>query len=82
MGTMDIWYAHLDEDQIMKAVRDVAAETEQTTKAAGRKAKARGKEAKTEDKQAKKAIRTAESAVAINAPAMAGVQPRYPGAAV
>jgi uncharacterized protein (DUF2252 family) len=60
MGTMDIWYSHLDEDQIMKAVRDVAAATEQSTKAAGRKSKAGGKGARTEDKQAKKAIRTAE----------------------
>ena len=27
MGTMDIWYAHLDEDELMKAVRDALAGT-------------------------------------------------------
>src|SRR5215218_904904 len=27
MRTMDIWYAHLDDDQLMVAVRDVVAET-------------------------------------------------------
>jgi len=38
----------------------VAADTEQTTKVAGRKAKAGSKDAKIEGKQAKKAVRTAE----------------------
>jgi uncharacterized protein (DUF2252 family) len=48
MGTMDIWYAHLDEDNLLKAIRT-------TTKAA-----AKGKEAKT----AKRAQKTAEKTLA------------------
>jgi hypothetical protein len=32
MRTMDIWYAHLDEDELMKAVRGVLAETAQEAK--------------------------------------------------
>jgi uncharacterized protein (DUF2252 family) len=51
MRTMDIWYAHLSEDEVMNAVRGVVAET----KAAGKKAK--GKE---EAKEAKRAQKTAE----------------------
>jgi uncharacterized protein (DUF2252 family) len=48
MGTLDIWYSHLDEDNLLKAIRT-------TTKAAGK-----GKEAKT----AKRARKTAEKTLA------------------
>jgi uncharacterized protein (DUF2252 family) len=48
MRTMDIWYAHLDEDQLLKAIRTTA------------KASGKGKEAKT----AKRAAKTAEKALA------------------
>ena len=55
MGTMDIWYARLDEDQVMKAIR---ASTAEATKAGdGKKGKAR-KDAKLAKKGAKTADRT------------------------
>jgi uncharacterized protein (DUF2252 family) len=54
MRTMDIWYAHLTEDDVMAAVRGVVAETE---KGGGKKAKAQHKQ---EVKAAKKAEKTAE----------------------
>jgi uncharacterized protein (DUF2252 family) len=52
MGTMDIWYASLDEDDIMKAVRGAVAKTK------GQKGK--GKKGKTEREQAERAAKTAE----------------------
>jgi uncharacterized protein (DUF2252 family) len=45
MGTMDIWYAHLDEDELMQGVRSAAAESSRTKK---------------ERKAAKRAEKTAE----------------------
>jgi uncharacterized protein (DUF2252 family) len=54
MRTMDIWYAHLTEDDVMAAVRGTVAETK---KGGGKKAKARHKQ---EVKAAKKAAKTAE----------------------
>jgi uncharacterized protein (DUF2252 family) len=54
MGTMDIWYAHLDEDQVMTAVRRVAAEASKTGK---------GKKARKEAKVATRAEKTAEKTV-------------------
>jgi uncharacterized protein (DUF2252 family) len=45
MGTMDIWYAHLDEDELMQGVRSAAAEASKTKK---------------ERKAAKRAEKTAE----------------------
>jgi uncharacterized protein (DUF2252 family) len=50
MGTMDIWYASLDEDDLMKAVRGAVAKTK------GQK----GKKGKTEKEQAERAAKTAE----------------------
>jgi len=32
MGTLDIWYAHLDEDELMQGVRSAAAESSRTKK--------------------------------------------------
>jgi len=52
MRTMDIWYAHLDDDQVMKSVRGVVAETRQATKGA--------KEAKNQPKAALKDTRKQE----------------------
>jgi uncharacterized protein (DUF2252 family) len=49
MGTMDIWYAHLDEDELMQGVRSAAAESSRTKK---------------ERKAAKRAEKTAEKAAA------------------
>ena len=54
MRTMDIWYAHLTEDDVMAAVRGAVAETK---KGGGKKAKAQHKQ---EVKAAKKAEKTAE----------------------
>ncbi|HEY6706937.1 MAG TPA: DUF2252 domain-containing protein, partial [Actinomycetota bacterium] len=50
MGTMDIWYAHLDEDQLLKAMRTAA-------KASGKQAKA----AKRAEKKAEKALAKAHT---------------------
>ena len=54
MRTMDIWYAHLDEDELMAAVRGTVAKTK---KAGGKKAKAKQKQ---EVEAAKRAQKTAE----------------------
>jgi len=50
MGTMDIWYAHLDEDELMSAIRKAVAGT--TKEAKGAK---KGKKAKKDEKQEKQA---------------------------
>ena len=55
MRTMDIWYAHLDEDTLMNAVRGALAET--TTKA--KEAKKAPKKTKVEAKQQEKLVKTA-----------------------
>jgi uncharacterized protein (DUF2252 family) len=54
MGTLAIWYAHLDEDELLKGVRS-AAEASKAKK---------GKKAKAEAKATKRAERTAEKNVA------------------
>jgi uncharacterized protein (DUF2252 family) len=53
MRTMDVWYAHLDEDQIMESVRSTVAETRTESKAAR-------KDKKTQEKLAKRAEKRAE----------------------
>jgi uncharacterized protein (DUF2252 family) len=55
MGTMEIWYAHLDEDQVMTGIRTVAAEASKTGK---------GKKATKDAKAAKRAEKTAQKTVA------------------
>ena len=60
MRTLDIWYAHLAEDELMNAVRGTVAET--TKKATGKKGS--GKKAKQEAKEAKRAQQTAEKTAA------------------
>ena len=60
MPTMDIWYAYLDEDELMAAIRNVVAETVQQAKAkkqdrrAGKQDKAAKQAAKAEQKRAVK----------------------------
>jgi uncharacterized protein (DUF2252 family) len=49
MGTMEVWYAHLDEEELMQGVRSAAAESSRTRK---------------ERKAAKRAEKTAEKAAA------------------
>ena len=63
MRTMDVWYAHLDEDELMRGVRSTVAEIEKQAKA--KKDGKRGPEgkqgkAKQEAKQARRADKTAE----------------------
>jgi uncharacterized protein (DUF2252 family) len=55
MGTMDIWYAHLDEDQVMAGIRRTADEVAKTGK---------GKKAKQDAKVAMRAEKTAQRGVA------------------
>ena len=55
MPTMDIWYAHMNEDELMAAVRGVVAGAAKEAK--GKKAK--GRKAKEQAKAAEKAGRTA-----------------------
>jgi uncharacterized protein (DUF2252 family) len=56
MPTMDVWYAHLDEDEVMGAIRSTVAETKKGVKR-GKKGKKDGKEqklAKLAEKRAEK----------------------------
>jgi uncharacterized protein (DUF2252 family) len=55
MGTLAIWYAHLDEDQVMTGTRRAAAEASKTGK---------GKKARRETKVAKRAEKTAQKTIA------------------
>ena len=63
MGTMDIWYAHLDEDELMASIRSTVAETKKEAKAArnGKKGK---KDEKEQAKLAKVAEKRAEKSAA------------------
>ncbi|MGE5291395.1 MAG: DUF2252 domain-containing protein [Micromonosporaceae bacterium] len=58
MRTMDIWYGHLDEDELMTAVRSVVAETEKQAE----KTKKTKKQAKTAEKAEKRAEKIREKA--------------------
>ena len=60
MPTMDVWYAHLDEDGLMAAARGEVAEKEKGAKA--KKSKGAAKAAGQAEKQAQKAIKRAEKA--------------------
>jgi uncharacterized protein (DUF2252 family) len=61
MGTMEIWYAHLDEDQVPRVLDDAAADASRTRKGA----KAAKQVAKTARKEAAKA-RTRDSLQALS----------------
>jgi uncharacterized protein (DUF2252 family) len=65
MGTMDIWYAHLDEDELMAAIHGAVAETKKEAKGAKKKAKkkdeAEEKRLKTAEKRAQKAAAKAHT---------------------
>ena len=54
MGTMDIWYAHLDEDELMKGVRGALAGIAKGKNAKGKKGQADKKFAKQREKIAEK----------------------------
>jgi uncharacterized protein (DUF2252 family) len=59
MRTMDVWYAHMDEDDFMAAARGVIAETDKGAKA---KKSKRTAEAEAAKKQAHRAMKRAEKA--------------------
>ena len=62
MRTMDIWYAHLDEDEVMASIRAAVAQTTAQAKAAGK-----GKQSKKDknlEKQAKTAAKRAAKSAA------------------
>ena len=61
MRTMDIWYAHLDEDELMRVVHGALAETAEETKKGPKKAR---KQAKQQTKAARKAEKNALKASA------------------
>jgi uncharacterized protein (DUF2252 family) len=66
MGMMDIWYAHLDEDELMGAIRTTVAQTRKEAKgakAAKKKKKTEKRDVK-EDKLAKLAQKRAEKTAA------------------
>jgi uncharacterized protein (DUF2252 family) len=62
MDTMDIWYAHQDEDTLRAAIRSTVAETKKASKDT-KKAKKKGAKQE-EDKQARAAAKRAEKAAA------------------
>jgi uncharacterized protein (DUF2252 family) len=57
MGTMDIWYAHLDEDELMATIRRSVAETKQEVQTAK---KAKEKKAEKRDERDEKLAKRAE----------------------
>jgi len=61
MGTMDIWYAYLDEDELMAAIRNTVAGTKKEAKPAKKGGK---KQPKEEAKLAKAAQKRAEKTAA------------------
>ena len=46
MGTLDIWYAHLDEDQLLSGIQSATAEAKKTSKKTAKAAKQAGKTAR------------------------------------
>jgi uncharacterized protein (DUF2252 family) len=64
MPTMDIWYAHLDENELMSAIRNTVAETRKEAKGAKAAKKKTGKRDVKEDKLAKLAGKRAEKTAA------------------
>jgi uncharacterized protein (DUF2252 family) len=62
MGTMDIWYAHLDEDVLMTAVGGAVEATAGHAKSAKKASKADKKAAELQAKQVKQAAKRAEKA--------------------
>ena len=61
MRTMDIWYARLDEDELISAIRGLV--TEAATEAKGAKAEKERKKEKTDEKEEKQAKRAEKRAV-------------------
>jgi uncharacterized protein (DUF2252 family) len=69
MGTMDIWYAYLDEDELMASIRSTVAETKKNAKGA-KKGKKDGKQqklAKLAEKRAEKSAAKAHTRDSVQA---------------
>jgi uncharacterized protein (DUF2252 family) len=64
MRTMDVWYAHLDEDQVTTAARSALADLEKEATAANKGPKAAKKAAEKRKQEAKKAAKHAAKAAA------------------
>ncbi len=62
MGTMDIWYAYLDEDELRASIRTAVAGTVQQAKAKKQDRRAAKQEAKTAKAAQKRAAKTAQKA--------------------
>ena len=62
MPTMDVWYAHLDEDELMGAIRSTVAQTKKEAK--GAKKGKKGKKDEGQEKLAKLAEKRAEKTAA------------------
>jgi uncharacterized protein (DUF2252 family) len=60
MPTMEVWYAHLDEDELMRAIRHTVAGTKKATKGDKKEPKAAKKDSKQEAKLARLAEKRAE----------------------
>ena len=61
MGTMDIWYAHLDEDELMAAIRSAVAGTAKEAKArSGEGTSGRAKQEKGGEKEEAELAKTAQ----------------------
>ena len=60
MPTMEVWYAHLDEDELMRAIRHTVAGTKKAGKGGKKEPKAASKDAKQEAKLARLAEKRAE----------------------
>ena len=64
MGTMDIWYAHLDEDELRTGIRNAVAGAARQEKKPGKAGKKAGKAARQEEKSAKTAGKRAAKTLA------------------
>ena len=60
MPTMEVWYAHLDEDELMRAIRHTVAGTKKAAKGEKKEPKAAKKDSKQEEKLARLAEKRAE----------------------
>jgi uncharacterized protein (DUF2252 family) len=78
MRTMDVWYAHLDEDQVMSASRsataDLAKKAKKGPKAARKQAKKQAEEAKRANKAGQKAAQKAHTRDSLQALSKLGEQ--------
>ena len=84
MGTMDIWYAHLDEDELRTAIRNTVAGTarQEKTAQAGEGAEEGREAGGKEEKAARQEEKAAKAAAKRAAKTREGAHPRQPAGAV